>query len=52
MRAWPWILACALAPAACVRVPPPAQAREIANYVGLAMLVLLMFFVFKNDLTR
>jgi len=34
------------------RRPIPARAREIANLVGLAMLVLLMVVVFKNDITR
>ena len=28
------------------------RAREVANLVGLAMLVLLMLVVFKNDVTR
>ncbi len=31
MRAWPWILACALAPAACVRVPPPARGGPVGE---------------------
>lgn len=34
------------------RRPIPMRAREIANMVGLAMLVILMVLVFKNDLTR
>jgi regulator of sigma E protease len=34
------------------RRPIPMRAREIANAVGLAMLVILMILVFKNDLTR
>lgn len=34
------------------RRPIPVRAREVANMVGLAMLVILMVLVFKNDLTR
>lgn len=34
------------------RRPIPMRAREVANMVGLAMLVILMVLVFKNDLTR
>jgi len=34
------------------RRPIPVRAREIANMVGLAMLLVLMVLVFKNDLTR
>ncbi len=34
------------------RRPIPMRAREIANLVGLAMLLVLMVLVFKNDLTR
>ncbi len=34
------------------RRPIPMRAREIANMVGLAMLLLLMAMVFKNDLMR
>jgi regulator of sigma E protease len=34
------------------RRPIPERAREVANMVGLAMLVLLMIVVFKNDITR
>jgi regulator of sigma E protease len=34
------------------RRPIPARAREIANIFGLAVLVLLMLFVFKNDIAR
>ncbi|HZH03291.1 MAG TPA: M50 family metallopeptidase, partial [Myxococcaceae bacterium] len=34
------------------RRPIPVRAREIANMVGLAMLILLMVLVMKNDLTR
>ena len=34
------------------RRPIPARAREIANMVGLAMLLLLMAMVFKNDIMR
>ncbi|MDQ3266944.1 MAG: RIP metalloprotease RseP [Myxococcota bacterium] len=34
------------------RRPIPVKAREIANWVGLCMLILLMVLVFKNDLTR
>jgi regulator of sigma E protease len=34
------------------RKPIPMRAREIANMVGLAMLLLLMAMVFKNDLMR
>ncbi|MFN0062782.1 MAG: RIP metalloprotease RseP [Myxococcaceae bacterium] len=32
--------------------PIPNRAREIANGIGLAMLLVLMVMVFKNDLTR
>ncbi|MBI5545533.1 MAG: RIP metalloprotease RseP [Deltaproteobacteria bacterium] len=32
--------------------PMSIKARIIANYVGLAMLLTLMVFVFKNDITR
>jgi len=34
------------------RRPIPARAREIANMIGLAMLIVLMVMVFKNDLMR
>ena len=34
------------------RRPIPMRAREIANIVGLAGLVVLMLFVFKNDIAR
>ena len=34
------------------RRPIPMRAREIANMVGLAMLILLMVLVLKNDITR
>lgn len=34
------------------RRPIPTRAREIANLVGLAMLLVLMVLVFKNDITR
>jgi regulator of sigma E protease len=34
------------------RRPIPMRAREIANIFGLAVLVLLMLFVFKNDIAR
>ena len=34
------------------RRPIPVRAREIANMVGLAMLIIIMVLVFKNDLTR
>src|SRR5216684_3499937 len=34
------------------RRPIPMRAREIANMVGLAMLLLLMAMVFKNDFMR
>jgi regulator of sigma E protease len=34
------------------RRPIPVRAREIANMVGLAMLLIIMVLVFKNDLTR
>lgn len=34
------------------RRPIPVRAREVANMVGLAMLLLLMVLVMKNDLTR
>lgn len=34
------------------RRPIPTRVREIANAVGLAMLLILMILVFKNDLTR
>lgn len=34
------------------RRPIPMRAREIANWVGLAMLVALMVLAFKNDLSR
>jgi regulator of sigma E protease len=39
---WEWIR----------RRPIPLRVREIANMFGLAMLVLLMIAVFKNDITR
>jgi len=39
---WEWIR----------RRPIPVRAREIANLFGLAMLVLLMIAVFKNDIAR
>jgi regulator of sigma E protease len=39
---WEWIR----------RRPIPMRAREIANLFGLAMLVLLMIAVFKNDIAR
>ncbi|HXX30602.1 MAG TPA: RIP metalloprotease RseP [Myxococcaceae bacterium] len=39
---WEWIR----------RRPIPLRAREIANLFGLAMLVLLMIAVFKNDIAR
>jgi regulator of sigma E protease len=39
---WEWIR----------RRPIPMRAREIANMFGLAVLVLLMVAVFKNDITR
>jgi regulator of sigma E protease len=32
--------------------PMSIQARTIANYIGLAMLLTLMVFVFKNDIMR
>jgi regulator of sigma E protease len=34
------------------RRPIPIRAREYANLVGLAMLAVLVVFVFKNDITR
>jgi regulator of sigma E protease len=34
------------------RRPIPARAREVANMIGLAMLIVLMVMVFKNDLMR
>lgn len=34
------------------RRPISLRAREVANYVGLAMLLLLMAFVMKNDIMR
>jgi regulator of sigma E protease len=34
------------------RRPLSLRAREVANYVGLAMLLLLMAFVMKNDIMR
>jgi regulator of sigma E protease len=34
------------------RRPIPMRAREIANVIGLAMLILLMVMVLKNDITR
>ncbi|MGQ0505526.1 MAG: RIP metalloprotease RseP [Myxococcaceae bacterium] len=34
------------------RRPIPARAREVANMIGLALLVVLMVGVFYNDLTR
>ena len=34
------------------RRPPSLRTRELANMVGLALLVLLMVLVFKNDLLR
>ena len=39
---WEWIR----------RRPIPLRVREVANMFGLAMLVLLMIAVFKNDITR
>jgi regulator of sigma E protease len=39
---WEWIR----------RRPIPMRAREIANLLGLAVLVLLMLAVFKNDIAR
>jgi regulator of sigma E protease len=32
--------------------PMSVRARTIANYIGLAMLLTLMVFVFKNDVVR
>ncbi len=40
--AWEWVR----------RRPIPMRAREIANIFGLAVLVLLMLAVFKNDIAR
>jgi regulator of sigma E protease len=37
---------------AVTRRPLSTRAREVANVVGLILLVLLMGFVFKNDITR
>jgi regulator of sigma E protease len=34
------------------RRPIPMRVREIANMVGLAMLVILMALVMRNDLVR
>lgn len=34
------------------RRPIPVRAREVANMVGLAMLILLMVVAFTNDITR
>ena len=34
------------------RRPPSMRMREMANMVGLALLLMLMFLVFKNDLLR
>jgi regulator of sigma E protease len=34
------------------RRPIPVRVREIANVVGLAMLVALMLVAFFNDITR
>ena len=34
------------------RRPLSMRAREVANVVGLILLVLLMGFVFKNDIVR
>lgn len=34
------------------RRPIPVRVREVANMVGLAMLILLMLLAFTNDLTR
>lgn len=34
------------------RRPPSLRVREVANFVGLAILLLLMVLVFKNDLFR
>jgi regulator of sigma E protease len=34
------------------RRPLSIRARETANIVGFILLVLLMVFVFKNDITR
>jgi regulator of sigma E protease len=44
------IAACALE--AVTRRRPSLRAREIANLVGLAMLLLLMVAVFRNDIAR
>ena len=34
------------------RRPIPVRVREVANMIGLAMLVLLMLLAFTNDFTR
>ena len=34
------------------RRPIPVRAREVANMIGLAMLVLLMLLAVTNDITR
>lgn len=37
---------------AVIRRPVPIKVRMIASYVGLALILLLMVFVFKNDIAR
>ncbi len=44
-------LSCALVDVAAGR-PPSLRAREIANLVGIILLVTLMLVVFKNDIAR
>jgi regulator of sigma E protease len=34
------------------RRPIPVRVREVANMIGLAMLLLLMLLAFTNDFTR
>jgi regulator of sigma E protease len=37
---------------AVTRRPLSLRAREVANLVGILLLVFLMIFVFKNDIVR
>ena len=41
-----------LAMEAIRRRPPSVRVREVANVVGLVMLLMLMVLVFKNDIVR
>ena len=34
------------------RRPPSLRAREIASYVGLVIVVILMLFALRNDVVR